>query len=186
VSVLRDATEADVDVIRTWRNHPKVRQVSLNTAEIAVADHLRWWRAVSVDPARKVLIFEYEGTPSGVVNFSGATPGADGEWGFFLDTDGLEARGALLAAWMELEKAAVAYGFDVLDLARMGGWTLAWNTQVLALHRRFGFVEVPERRRTLVIDGAEQEVAWTELSVGRYRARQRPTSKLGNTPATTA
>jgi RimJ/RimL family protein N-acetyltransferase len=162
VQVLRDATDADIEAIRAWRNHPLVRQVSLGTGEIGADEHRNWWASVSANPTRRVLIFSYHDRPCGVVNFADVAPGGDGEWGFFLDTDGLEARGELLAAWMELEKAA---------LAAMGGWTLAWNTQVLALHRRFGFVEVPQRRKIIDIDGTEQEVAWTELSRERYLAR---------------
>ncbi len=172
-AVLREATDADVETIRAWRNHPKVRQVSLNTAEITADEHQGWWSAVSTNPTRRVLIFSYHDRPCGVVNFADVAPDGDSEWGFFLDTDGLDERAESLAAWMELEKAAVAYGFDQLALASMGGWTLAWNTQVLALHRRFGFVEVPERRKTITIDGIEQEVAWTELSKERYLARTR-------------
>jgi RimJ/RimL family protein N-acetyltransferase len=73
---------------------------------------------------------------------------------------------------MELERAAVEYGFEELKLTAMGGRTLAWNKQVLALHRRFGFVEVPERRYFAHIDGVDQEVLWTELSAERRRAAE--------------
>ncbi len=177
--VLRTADDSDVEVIRTWRNHPRVRQVSLATAEIPLEDHLRWWAAVSADPARVVLVFAYHDHDCGVVHFAGAAPGAMAEWGFYLDFSGLDARGDLLPAWLELEKAAIAYGFGVLGLAGMGGWTLAWNTQVLALHRRFGFVESAERRKTMEIDGVTQEVVWTELPADRYRVRQRPAADLG-------
>jgi RimJ/RimL family protein N-acetyltransferase len=168
--VLREATDADVDTIRQWRNHPKVRGASIMTDFITPEGHARWWTTVSADPRRRVLIFEHGGVPCGVVTINDHDPDAGtAEWGFFLDVDGLQERGTLLPAWLELEKAAVAFGFDELGLTAMGGRTLAWNKQVLALHRRFGFVEVPERRYVTQVDGADQDVLWTELTAQRRR-----------------
>lgn len=161
---LRDANDGDVERIRQWRNHPQVRRASIFTALITPEGHRRWWAAVQGDPARRVLIYERGGVPCGVVMFNDHDPVArTAEWGFFLDVDGLDARGELLPAWMELEKEAVGYGFDTLKLSELGGRTLAWNKQVLALHRRFGFRPVPERGYRTEIDGVEQEVVWTAM-----------------------
>lgn len=160
---MREADESDVEIIRRWRNHPKTRGASIYTAFITPEDHAQWWAKVQSDPARRVLVFAYRGHDCGVVMFNDHDEfSGTAEWGFFLDVDGLEERGELLPAWMELEKAAVAYAFDEMKLTSVGGRTLAWNTPVLALHRRFGFVEVPSRRYTTEIDGVEQLVLWTQ------------------------
>jgi RimJ/RimL family protein N-acetyltransferase len=167
--VLRDATDEDVDTIRRWRNHPRVRGSMIYTTEITPQGHARWWAAVQADPGRYALIFEYDGVPRGVVTINDHDRRAgSAEWGFFLDIDGLEGQGGLLPAWLALEQAAVDYGFGELGLNTMGGRTLAWNKQVLALHRRFGFVEVPERGYATEVDGTEQDVVWTELTAQRY------------------
>src|SRR5262245_12584327 len=161
---LREATDADVESIRAWRNHPRTRRTAIYTAVITAEHHRNWWSAVQADPARLVLIFERAGTPCGVVTINDYDPVArTAEWGFFLDVEGLTQRGELLPAWMELEREAVEYGFDRLHLVALGGRTLATNKQVLALHRRFGFVEVPQRGYATEIDGREQQVIWTEL-----------------------
>jgi UDP-4-amino-4,6-dideoxy-N-acetyl-beta-L-altrosamine N-acetyltransferase len=163
--VMREADESDVEIIRRWRNHPKTRGASIYTAFITPEGHAQWWAKVQSDPSRRVLIFRYRGHDCGVVTFNDHDEVAGtAEWGFFLDVDGLEARGELLAAWMELEKASVTYAFDDMKLASVGGRTLAWNKQVIALHRRFGFVEVPARQYTTEIDGVDQLVIWTEKS----------------------
>jgi len=163
--MLREATERDLEDIRRWRNHDKVRKASIFTDEITPEGHARWWAGVQADPARRVLVFSYLGTPSGVVLINNHDPVArTAEWGFFLDVDGLDARGQLLPAWIQLEKEAVAYGFDELGLQAMGGRTLASNDRVLALHRRFGFKDVPERTYSTSIDGVIQTVVWTELT----------------------
>ena len=167
-AVLRAATEDDLDVMLDWRNHPQVRKVSMTTHAIGVEEHRRWWNAVEKDPTRQVLIYSFRGVPAGVVTFSDhdvATGTAT--WGFYLDTAGLDERDELLRAWMELEREAIGYAFDVLKLKTLGGATLAWNQQVLALHRRFGFAET--RRYAQEVDGVTQEVVWTELSAGARR-----------------
>ncbi len=155
---LRPAVDADVETIRRWRNHPKVRGASIVTAEITDAVHRDWWQRVSRDPSSRVLIFEHAGAPAGVVIFKDMADGA-AEWGFFLDVE----RRSHVAAWIALERAAVAYAFDVLGLTTLGGRTLAWNRAVLELHRRTGFVEVPARSHTTNIEGVPQRVVWMEL-----------------------
>lgn len=163
--MLREANEADVEAIRQWRNHPKVRGASIWIDFITPEGHARWWARVQADPARRVLIFEYRDIPCGVVTFNAHDKEAGtAEWGFFLDVAGLDSRGELLPAWIQLEKAAVNYAFDEMKLKAVGGRTLECNKQVIALHRRFGFAEVPERRYKTTIRGEERVVIWTELT----------------------
>ena len=154
--MLRPAVDADRDTVLAWRNHPDVRRVSLTTHVIAPEEHAAWWRAATADPARRLLVFEHDGRPAGVVVFDlGHSPAV---WSFYLDVAGLGS--ALLPAWLRLERAAVQHAFGELGLDRLGGETLATNTQVLALHRRFGFRET--RRYERLIDGTPQTVVWTE------------------------
>ncbi|WP_423203122.1 GNAT family N-acetyltransferase [Krasilnikovia cinnamomea] len=156
--VLRAAVDADRDTVLSWRNHPEVRRVSLTTHVITASEHAAWWRAATADPDRRVLVFSGDdGVPAGVVIFDlRETPAT---WSFYLDVAGLGG-GALLPAWLRLEDEAVRYAFGELGLDRLGGETLAWNTPVLALHRRFGFREI--RRYERQVDGTAQTVVWTE------------------------
>lgn len=156
--MLRAAVAADRDLVLGWRNHPEVRRVSLTTHVITPEEHAAWWAAATSDPQRRVLIFEDGGSPAGVVMFD--TRGDVPTWGFYLDIDGLNARNALLAAWLRLEREAVDFAFTDLGVERLGGETLADNKQVLALHRRFGFRET--RRYERLVDGTPQVVVWTE------------------------
>lgn len=163
--MLRDATDADRDAMLVWRNHPDVRRASLTTHEISAAEHRAWWERTRDDPTRAVRIFEDDGRPSGVVLLADIDHTVrTATWGFYLDVAGLTARRRLLPAWLALEGAAVTYAFDDLLLDRLGGATLAWNVQVLALHRRFGFREV--RRYQQLVDGVPQDVVWTERGRG--------------------
>ncbi|RGC67476.1 hypothetical protein C5N14_19160 [Micromonospora sp. MW-13] len=162
---LRVARDADSETLRRWRNHPRVRAVSFTRHEIGPAEHAAWWTAVRADPDRRLLVHEHLGVPCGVVTFSGVTtPDRALAWGFYLDVEGLDARRQLMPAWLALERAAVAYAFDVLGARTLGGETLATNRPVLALHRRLGFAIV--RRYERDVDGTPHQVVWTELSRG--------------------
>jgi UDP-4-amino-4,6-dideoxy-N-acetyl-beta-L-altrosamine N-acetyltransferase len=167
--VLRDAGEADIDLIRRWRNHPRVRQVSFTTHEIDAAEHRAWFDAVLKNPSRRVLIYSCQGKAAGVVLFSDIDSVAkSAEWGFYLDVDGLGDD--LVTAWACLEGDAIDYAFDVLGVVTLGGATLAANKQVLQLHGRFGFTET--RRYVREVDGEPRDVVWTELRAADRKTRK--------------
>jgi len=158
--VLRPATDSDRDRVRSWRNHPDVRRVSLTQHEIGAAEHAAWWAATMTDPTRRVLVYERDGVPSGVVTFFGLDAAArTGWWGYYLDNAGLEARGALFPAWIAIQREAVRYARDELRLAALDGETLATNEAVADFNARLGFREVG--RSTRDVDGRPTEVIHT-------------------------
>jgi RimJ/RimL family protein N-acetyltransferase len=152
--VLRTATDGDVDIIRVLRNQEPNREVSITAHEISADEHIGWWKKASVDPARRVLIYEREGVTAGVVNFFDLDFDAKtGAWGFFLDAEGLAERGETLPAWIEVMKDATGYAFDELGLDELHGEVLEHNAVVRQMNRRFKFVEgEPETRSA---DGRE-------------------------------
>ncbi|MBB2909535.1 UDP-4-amino-4,6-dideoxy-N-acetyl-beta-L-altrosamine N-acetyltransferase [Streptosporangium becharense] len=159
---LRRIDDGDLETVRRWRNHPKVRAASFTTHEIGAAEHARWWRAVRDDPDREVLLYEHGGEGAGVVAFTGLTGGdAGATWGFYLDVDGLERSGRLLEAWFGIERAAVGHAFGPLGLRTLRGEVLAGNDAVRRLHRRFGFTEVGSYLRD--VDGVPREVVVVRL-----------------------
>ncbi|MEU1727091.1 GNAT family N-acetyltransferase [Nonomuraea sp. NPDC005692] len=158
--MLRRVQDGDLPVMRQWRNHPKVRAASFTGHEISEGEHARWWSAVRADPARQVLIYEHDGAGAGVVTYS-ELGGERASWGFYLDLDGLERSGALLRAWVGLERAAIDHAFGPLGLTTLRGEVLADNEPVRRLHRRFGFAEVATYR--MPVDGVPREVVAVEL-----------------------
>lgn len=153
--MLRAATEADVDTIRRLRNQQANRDVSITSHEITADEHAAWWAKASVDPTRRVLIYQRDDEIAGVVTFFDLD-GSTGAWGFFLDADGLAERGETLPAWIEVMREATAYAFDELGLEVLTGEVLEHNTVVRQMNRRFRFVEgTPEVRYA---DGRELTV----------------------------
>jgi UDP-4-amino-4,6-dideoxy-N-acetyl-beta-L-altrosamine N-acetyltransferase len=129
---LRPLAEADLPLVRAWRNHPGVRQHMFSTHEIAEAEHQQWF-------ARQQAM--------GFVHFSGVAPGGVAEWGFYA------APGAPRGTGRALGQAALARAFGTEQLHKVCGQVLAGNTASLALHRRLGFAEEGVLRQQHRSDG---------------------------------
>jgi RimJ/RimL family protein N-acetyltransferase len=148
--MLRPATDADLDLIREWRNQDANRTSSNYSHVISPAEHAAWWARTTNDPTRRILIFVHEGTPCGVANFFDLDESdRSGSWGFFLDSEG--AYGKDLGAWISLMREGVAYAFTDLRLRTLRGEVLEGNPSVRAMNRRLGFVEAPPEERE--VDG---------------------------------
>lgn len=155
--MLRPAIDADRDHVLRWRNHPEVRRVSLTRHEIGADEHARWWDAVAADDTREVLIYTRDDQPSGVVTiFDLDRTAGTAWWGYYLDNDGLTERGAMLPAWIAIQREAVRYAFDTLGLAELHGEVVGMNESARRFNQRNGFSEVGTQTRT--IDGESVEV----------------------------
>ncbi|MFB9236709.1 GNAT family N-acetyltransferase [Plantactinospora siamensis] len=170
--MLRPATDDDLDAMRQWRNQPPNREVSITSHEITPAEHAAWWSRTRTDPTRRVLIYERDGVPAGVVNFFDLAldgPAPVGSWGFFLDAAGLDERRETLPAWLEVMREAVDHAFDELRLAELRGEVLAGNEVVRQMNRRFRFAEgQPEVRE---VDG--RSITVIPISLARANRRRR-------------
>ncbi len=145
--MLRPATDDDRERVRVWRNHPDVRAVSLTQHEIGPVEHAAWWERVQADPTREVLVYERGGIPAGVVSLWDLD-WATGTvwWGYYLDNEGLTARGELLPAWIQIQRDAVTYVDALRDgdraLTVMEAEVLDANEGVRSFNRRQGFADV--------------------------------------------
>lgn len=144
--MLRDATDADLDAMRRWRNHDEVRRVSLTQHEIGADEHSAWWEKTKQDPTRRVLIYERDGVPSGVVTFFDID-GDKAWWGYYLDNDGLTERGAMFPAWISIQREAVKFARKEMGLAQLDGETLVANESAVDFNTRQGFTEVERYSR---------------------------------------
>jgi UDP-2,4-diacetamido-2,4,6-trideoxy-beta-L-altropyranose hydrolase len=66
---LRLATEFDAPMLHGWRNHPAVREMSLDNSAIPYADHLSWMRGVLCAADRWLLIGQVGTLPVGCIRF---------------------------------------------------------------------------------------------------------------------
>lgn len=147
--MLRPAADGDVDAMRVWRNQPANRAVSINDHVITAEEHEAWWERTRKDPTRLTLVFEYADRPLGIVNyFDIADDRTRCSWGFYLDSETVEAEGLALLAWMQVMKEATAYAFDELGVDVLHGEVLSENEAVRSMNRRFRFTEGPPEVRS--------------------------------------
>ena len=132
---LHPLTEADLPLVRAWRNHLDVRRHLFSTHAIAEDEHRAWFARQQVDATRRLWLFQRDGAPMGFVQLSGVEPGGIAEWGFYAAPDAPRGTGSALG------RAALARAFGDEGLHKLCGQVLAENTASLALHRRLGFSE---------------------------------------------
>ncbi|CAM3306005.1 hypothetical protein STSO111631_13145 [Stackebrandtia soli] len=161
---LRSAVDADAPTVLTWRNHPKVRAASFTTAVISDADHKAWWGRTAADPQRHLYLFTWRGNDVGVVHFD--VNGDIATWSHYLDVDTLDRDNELLPAWLELGRTAVRHAFDTWPIRRLDGETMAWNTPVIAMNRRFG---ADVTHYTTTVDGRDVDVCGLSITTTNRR-----------------
>lgn len=183
---LRQATQADTQMIWQWRNHIDVRRWMFGQDEIALADHEKWY-CKQLDRANvHLLIFEFAGEPIGLVNVTQMTvdkyqrlqlanihtpnpnssnPNASSpnektaSWGFYLSPNSVKGQGLGFA----LGVLAIAQIFNSTDIGKITAQVLAYNTASLALHRKLGFSETGLLKQHFGVGEKVYDVAEFEL-----------------------
>jgi len=161
-----------------WRNQPANREVSNNQHVIPLQEHLEWWSRVREDPTRRVLVFEVDDRPWGVVNFFDLSLDSSprtGSWGFFLDHETAAGEGIAMLLWTRVMSEAIEYAFDELELDQLDAEVLQHNEPVRMMNRRYRFKEgTPEERE---VDGRTIAVIPISLRREDRRTPRRSNSK---------
>ena len=144
---LRPMTEADLEQVLLWRNHPEVRRYMYTTHEIGLEEHRNWFTRVSGNPAVNLLIYEHHGQPCGFVNITRGRCSEVADWGFYLSPDARKGTGRSLG------KQALNYAYGGLALHKVCGQALGFNERSIAFHKALGFIE-EGRLRDQHFDGA--------------------------------
>ncbi len=163
---LRPMVEADLDLIRGWRNHPEVRRWMYTTHEIGDEEHRRWFEDGRRDPSKHLLVFERDGEPAGFVSLTQLRGTDVAEWGFYL------APGAPPGSGAALGEAALEHAFEALGLHKVSGHALADNERSVRFHLRLGFRDEGLRRdHHQAPDGSRHSVACFGLLAEEWRSR---------------
>ena len=133
-TTLRPLQEADLSLVRQWRNHPDVRRYMYTQHEIAEAEHQAWFRRSQENPRRHLMLAESNDHPFGFVSIQLEDAESHrATWGFYLAPDAQRGGGQGLGL------AALAYTFGQLGLHKLCGEALATNQRSLTFHERLGF-----------------------------------------------
>lgn len=127
--------EQDLDQVLSWRNAPGVRKNMYNAHEIAVDEHHQWFQRVSASASDQVFICRHDGRAIGVVNFRDYRRRSNNsDWGFYAAPD------ASPGTSVRLEYAALYHAFESMQLHKLNCEVIAYNREVINLHKKTGFV----------------------------------------------
>lgn len=132
LGIVRKMTESDLGIVLAWRNHPNVRRYMYSQQEISWDAHVEWFKQVSLDSRRHILIYESQDKPTGFVSFC-VKEGKVADWGFYL------APGSAKGTGRKLGEAALNYAFKSLGLHKVCGEVLEYNLSSIRFHEKMGF-----------------------------------------------
>jgi UDP-4-amino-4,6-dideoxy-N-acetyl-beta-L-altrosamine N-acetyltransferase len=132
--LLRRVETADLPQILQWRNHPEIRNYMLTQREIEWEEHQRWFSSAAIDRSRRLLMVEEDGVPLGFVQFTGVIPDGSADWGFYAAPQAPKGSGKKLGL------AALDHAFGSLQLHKVCGQALAFNSASIRMHEALGFV----------------------------------------------
>ncbi|MCF6305572.1 MAG: UDP-4-amino-4,6-dideoxy-N-acetyl-beta-L-altrosamine N-acetyltransferase [Rhodobacteraceae bacterium] len=160
---LRPMLDRDLEMVMAWRNAPEVRKNMYTQQVITLAEHQHWWANIKEDQNSKYLIFEANGVPAGLVNFTDIDPvHKTAFWGFYTCPDAEKGTGTRLGT------CALDFAFGALGLQLLTGEVLAGNAASLAFHKKLGFREAGRLAAHKEIDGAPMDVYRFELKAAAW------------------
>lgn len=157
---LRPLAASDVELTFAWRNQRRVREAMFSPRELERSEHQAWVERVIADVDRDYQIYELDGVPLGVAGiiFHDRAAGT-AEWSFHIGSS--EAPRGSGAAMLKL---MLARFFGPHRGECMFAEVLEDNIASLSLHRKLGFVETDEPRRTVTHDGRLKDVVKFQLT----------------------
>jgi len=106
-----------------------------STHEIGMDEHCAWYASSNKNPSIELLIYEQRDKAQGFVQISRTRCAYVADWGFYLAPDAPKGCGR------ELGKLSLNHAFAKLNLHKVCGQVLGFNTRSIAFHQSLGFNE---------------------------------------------
>ncbi|WP_281883025.1 UDP-4-amino-4,6-dideoxy-N-acetyl-beta-L-altrosamine N-acetyltransferase [Paenibacillus sp. YYML68] len=132
---LRPVSETDLLLLFQWRNSHRVQESMYSDQAITLDQHTTWFHRMLQRDDLAYYVFEYNGVPSGVVNFVQLDKiNGKCSWGFYLGADDLPAGTGTKMCRLGLRKA-----FEELQMRKICGEAFAFNLASVKVHEKLGF-----------------------------------------------
>lgn len=141
---LRKMQQDDLELVRSWRNHPDVRCHMLTQHEISAEEHAQWFSRVQQDPQRHVVLVHENQQPLGLAHFTPVNPHGVVDWGFYLVPQAAKGSGSKLA------RMALDYAFKQQGWHKVCGQVISINAASRRFHLKMGFT----------LEGVWREQVW--------------------------
>lgn len=149
---LRPMQESDLATVLTWRNHEDIRRWMLNSEPIDLNAHIEWFNRNKNNKNKHFLIFEYDKEPQGYVSFVAISNSSVYEWGFYVQPQSIQGMGRILG------ECSLNYAFEYLNIKKVFGQVLGFNTKSLNFHQKLGFVQEGKLRKHFKDDRGESDI----------------------------
>nr|WP_309502608.1 UDP-4-amino-4,6-dideoxy-N-acetyl-beta-L-altrosamine N-acetyltransferase [uncultured Roseovarius sp.] len=131
---LRHVNEEDLELIRSWRNHPDIASKMYTRHKISSDEHKAWWNRTRARDDQAYFMYETAKEPMGVVGFTQIDLANDNcVWAFYANPAAPKGTGS------RMEFLALEHVFQTLELHKLSCEVLAFNQPVIKLHKKFGF-----------------------------------------------
>ncbi len=125
----------ELGLMLSWRNAPAVRANMYTRHEISEEEHLAWWSRTCQRTDQLYFMYEYENRPLGIVGITAIdVANSNCSWAFYASPEAPKGTGS------RMEYLTLEYVFSVLKAHKLYCEVLAFNTPVIKLHQKFGFV----------------------------------------------
>lgn len=163
-----DVTHAPVSVtdkVREIRNEVSVRRNMYTDHLISKEEHADWLTSLIGREDRQFFAVKQGDDVIGGVGLSAINmKHKRADWAYFLTG---AVRGAGIGP--ALEFSMIDFAFEIFDLCKLNCEVIAWNSPVVKLHKRFGFVEEGTRRHHVWRNGAPHDVVLLGLTDDEWR-----------------
>lgn len=139
---LRPLTHDKIEMVRQWRNSPKIQQYMEYRQEITPEMQEAWFLKISTSGKDFFFIMEFEGKEVGLINIKDVDfEKKEGEPGIFIWDDDFLNCGASVRASL----ARNDFAWDTLKLERMVSHVLSDNKRAIRYNKMQGFVLAPDQ-----------------------------------------
>ena len=153
ISRLRPMSDGDLDMVREWRNAPAIRENMYTSHEISRQEHIAWWEKTKAAIDSRYLIYETNNVPIGVISFNKIDrTNNNAFWAFYASPEAKRGTGS------QMELLALDFAFTELNLHKLSCEVLGFNSRVVRLHQKFGFLIEGTFREQFAKDGQWHDV----------------------------
>lgn len=170
---VRRMREEDLDLVRGWRNHPKVRSFMLTQHEITPLEHRSWYERRSKDENYALLMIEEHDEALGCVVFSKAGSDSAAEWSFYVKPSSPAKTGTRVCT------VALDYAFHELNVHKVVGQVLDYNNGSIRVHQRLGFSREGVLRQHCQINGRYHDLLYFGMLASEWQGQPQPDTKPG-------
>jgi len=151
---LRRMAVEDKKRIFAWRNSERVRVNMYTDHIIGPEEHVRWFENALANENGRYLLLELKHRPVGFVSFTEIDRvHRRCTWAFYLgETDVPRGTGSAM------EFLALCYAFEELEIRKLCCEVFVFNSAVIKLHEKFGFVQEGRFARHVFKNGKEEDI----------------------------